>query len=85
MFQKIINKLNDLRPRQLLILAFGAAALMFVILYAAMNLLVKKEEVVIEKTKYSTESTSVVIAKANIPPRTRIQENMLQLKEIPVE
>ena len=85
MFQKIINKLNDLRPRQLLILAFGAAALMFVILYAAMNLLVKKEEVVIEKTKYSTESTSVVIAKANIPPRTRIQENMLQLKEVPVE
>lgn len=85
MFQKIINKLNDLRPRQLLILAFGAAALMFVILYVSMNLLVKKEEVVIEKTKYSTESTSVVVAKMNIPPRTRIQDNMLQLKEVPVE
>ena len=85
MFQKIINKLNDLRPRQLLILAFGAAVIMFIILYTSMNFLVKKEEVVIEKTKYSTESTSVVVAKMNIPPRTRIQENMLQLKEIPVE
>ena len=87
MLQKIINKLNDLRPRQLLILACAAAFLMFVTLIVAMNFVTKQEVVVmpepIQEEKPIIETTSVVTAKVNIPPRTRIQENMLEMKEVP--
>ncbi|MBE8949850.1 MAG: Flp pilus assembly protein CpaB [Quinella sp. 3Q1] len=87
MLQKIINKLNDLRPRQLLILACAAAFLMFVTLIVAMNFITKQEVVVmpepVKEEKPIIETTSVVTAKVNIPPRTRIQENMLEMKEVP--
>ena len=79
MFQKIINKLNDLRPRQLLTLAAGAALLMFLAVYAAMSFL-SGEEAAKNEEKNRVATTQVVVAKTNIPPRTRIQENMLQLQ-----
>ena len=83
MFQNLINKLNDLRPRQLLILAGCAAFLMFLSIYAVMSFLQGDEA---SKTaKKSVDTIQVVVAKVNIPPRTRIQENMLQLKEMPVD
>ena len=88
MFQKIINKLNDLRPKQLLMLAVAAAGLMFVTIIAGMTLLKEEEVPIIQKVeeeKPVIEMTSVVVAKVNIPPRTRIQENMLQMKEFPAE
>ena len=92
MLQKIINKLNDLRPRQLLVLAAAAGFLMFVTIIMAMNLITKQEvsvapPVVEEKAPPPPEikKKSVVVAKVNIPPRTRIQENMLQMKELPVD
>lgn len=87
MLQKIINKLNDLKPKQLLMLAGAAAVLMFVTIFIGMSILLSKEEEVIkqEEEKQIVEKTSVVVAKVNIPPRTKIQENMLQMKEIPVD
>lgn len=87
MLQKIINKLNDLRPKQLLMLAGGAAVLMFITIFIGMNVLLSKEEEIIqrEEEKQAVEKTSVVVAKVNIPPRTKIQENMLQMKELPVD
>ena len=86
MFQKIVNKLNDLRPKQLFMLAVVAAVLMFMTIYAGMSLLVKEEVVVQPEEKTEPppiEKTAVVVAKVNIPPRTRIQETMLQMKELP--
>ena len=91
MFQKIINKLNDLRPKQLLALAGAAAFLMFLTIYAGMSMLTKQEApVIIQKEpeaekKTAIETTNVVVAKVNIPPRTRIQDSMLQMKEMPVD
>ena len=88
MFQKLINKLNDLRPRQLMILAVGAAILMFITIYGGMTLVTKSNQpVVLQEEKKAppppTPKTSVVVAKVNIPPRTRIQETMIQMKELP--
>lgn len=87
MFQRIINKLNDLRPKQLLMLAAAAAVLMFITIYAGVSFLVKEEiiEQPVEEEKPPVEKVAVVVAKVNIPPRTRIQENMLQLKEFPAD
>lgn len=90
MFQKIINKLNDLRPRQLIILAVVAAVLMFITIYTGMSLLTKQEIVVQPQEQApppppAVEKTAVVVAKVNIPPRTRIQDTMLQMKELPVD
>lgn len=89
-FQKIINKLNDLRPRQLIMLAVAAAVLMFITIYTGMSLLTK-EEIIVQPQEQApppppaVEKTAVVVAKVNIPPRTRIQETMLQMKELPVD
>ena len=83
MYQKIINKLNDLRPRQLLMLAGGMAIFMFAIVYFALSFISGKDVVETEEQKPVT--TQVVVAKINIPSRTRIQESMLQLKEMPVD
>ena len=87
MFQKIINKLNDMRPRQLMLLAVAAAALMFMSIVAVINMMSKEKVVVQEETPPPAveEKIAVVVAKQNIHPRTRIQETMLQMKELPVD
>ena len=88
-FQKILNKLNDLRPRQLIILAVAAAVLMFITIYTGMSLLTK-QEIIVQPAEQAppppaVEKTAVVVAKVNIPARTRIQDTMLQMKELPVD
>lgn len=89
MFQKIMDKLNDLRPKQLMALAVGAAVLMFATIYAGMSFLAREEATkkIEEEDKKPPviETTKVIVAKVNIPPRTVIQENMLQVKELPVD
>lgn len=90
MFQKILNKLNDLRPKQLAILAGIAALLMFVAIYAGISMMTGKEVVVNpveppQEEKPVIETKSVVVAKINIPARTRIQESMLEMKEVPAD
>ena len=83
MLQKLINKLNDLRPRQLLMLAGGAALIMFLAIYAAMKFL--QEDEAAKQAEKKVQNVQVVVAKVNIPSRTRIQETMLQLKEMPAD
>lgn len=88
MLQKLMNKLNDLRPRQLLMLAGIAGILMFVAIYVTFSLLQEEEKTVVEvpdKKPPVIEMVPVVVAKVNIPARTRIQEPMLQVKEFPKE
>ena len=86
MFQKIINKFNELRPRQLLILAAVAAVLMFATIFIGLKSMAH-EPIVIEPVEppKPIEMASVVVAKTNIHPRTRIQESMLQMKEMPAD
>lgn len=88
MFQKLITKINDLPPKQLLMLAGVAGLLMFVTIFAAFRYyLADKEEEVVkqQQEKPVVQMVSVVVAKVNMPPRTRIQESMLQLKELPAD
>ena len=88
MLQRIINILNNLRPRQILILAAVAGVLMFLTIIVGVNMMTKQEVSVLPppvEEQPIIQTTSVVVAKVNIPPRTRIQESMLQMKELPVD
>ena len=87
--QRLINIFNNLQPRQLLILAGVAAALMIIMISIGIGFLTKSTgiETVTEpaEEKPPIQMEKVVVAKVNIQPRTRIQENMLQIKELPVD
>ena len=83
MLNKLINRLNDLRPRQLLMLAIGLGVVMFIAIYTAMSIFQENEAA--KQAEQKVQTVQVVVAKVNIPSRTRIQETMLQLKEIPVD
>ena len=88
MFSKLMDVLNDLQPRQLLLLAGGTAVLVFLTVYIALTGIagnsdeVKKAAPVVQT---QAAVTQVVIAKEDIPARTVIQEGMLEIKEFPVE
>ena len=90
MFQKVVNKLNDLRPRQILMLAIGAAVLMLITVYFGINYAIKEKTIIVQPAEEQAPppppeipKTSVVVANTTIMPRTRIQESMLQMKEMP--
>ena len=81
---KLLNILNDMPPRQILMLSGGVAVVMFAILYLFLSLWTNseqaEEEIIAEKPVL--EMVNVVAAKSDISPRTMIKENMLQLKEV---
>ena len=84
MITRFINFVNDLRPRQLILLAAVCGVLMFGLFYMTLKLSAPEEQAEVVPDKASTvETVKVVVAKQNIPVRTRIQESMLQLKELP--
>ena len=87
MLNKLIDKINNMRPRQLIFLAAICGVLMFGLFYTTLKLTTSSEPPpVVEKNveKPAVEMVKVVVAKQNIPVRTRIQESMLQVKELPV-
>ena len=47
MFSKLLDVLNDLRPRQLMLLAGATALLMFVVVYFALTGLTEKKEMTV--------------------------------------
>ena len=86
MLQRIINFLNDLRPRQILMLAIGAAVLMLITVYFGINYAIKEKTIVIQPVEEKAPppppevtKTAVVVAKTTIMPRTRIQDTMIQM------
>lgn len=89
MIQKIFDKISNLNTKQLLIMAGVLGLIMFGAIFAGLTLVTKEEPVktlpqTVEKEK-PADKIAVVVAKTNLPPRTRIQENMLQIKELPAE
>lgn len=87
MFAKVLNILNDMSPRQLLILSGAMAALMFAVIFAALNFLTETPEVVVEEQpeKPPVETSNVVVAKFDIQPRTFVDESMVELKELTLD
>lgn len=84
MFSKLMDVLNDLQPKQLLLLAGGTAVVMFLAVYLALTGLTQREEVPTKAIPITqTAATQVVIAKSDIPSRTVIQEDMLEMRELP--
>ena len=78
MIQKIFDKISSLNSKQLLALAGIAGCIMFAAIFAVLP---PAEE----PSKPAVETVQVVVAKVNLPPRTRIQESMLQIKELPAD
>lgn len=84
MFSKLMDVLNDLQPKQLLLLAGGTAVVMFLAVYLALTGLTQREEVPTKAIPITqTAATQVVMAKSDIPSRTVIQEDMLEMRELP--
>ena len=83
MFTRLANWINDMRPKQLLILAAICGFLMFGLFYLTLSLTAEKTQPQGGIDDIAVETVSVVVAKQNIPARSRIQESMLQLKEMP--
>jgi pilus assembly protein CpaB len=83
-----MDVLNDLQPRQLLMLAGGTAVAVFLVVYMALTGMSNKAADVqkaVPAAQTQTAMTQVVMAKDDIPSRTVIQEDMLEIKEIPAD
>ncbi len=76
--------LDDLKPWQLLTIAGGSAVVMFTVLYVMLIILSGPKEPDAEPA-LPVATQRVVVANADIAPQTLIQENMLAVKELPVD
>ena len=86
MFERLISWLNDLNPRQLLILAGIVVLLMFGTVYFFLSwwMAGKDDDKKIEEppVQVAVEMKNVVVAKNDIPPLTVIKAEMLETKEV---
>lgn len=85
MFEKLIKLLNDLNPKQLLILAGVVMFMMFAIMFFFLSWWTNEHEA--EQIQNQPEPVvnmkTVVTAKVDIPPLTTIKKEMLETKEVP--
>lgn len=84
MFSKLMDVLNDLQPRQILMLAGSTALLIFVVVYLALSVLSEKDPVPVAPPATQVATRTVVVAKEDIPPHSILKEEMLEIKELPV-
>ena len=88
MFSKLLNILNDMPPRQILMLSGGVAVVIFAVVFSFLSFWKNTEqpaEEAVTVNKSVSEMVNVVAAKSDIPPRTMIKDNMVQLKEVSAE
>ena len=83
MFYKILDFLNDLRPRQIFLLAGASTVIMFATVYIIFSFMTPRTEETqeVEQPKYIT--ANVVVVKTDIAARTVFTEDMLQVKQMP--
>ena len=80
MFSKLLDVLNDLQPRQILMLAASTAMLIFVVVYLALSVLSEKEPVSVAPPAPQVATRSVVVARDDIPPHTVWYGNPIRQK-----
>lgn len=88
LFSRILDYLNNLNVRQVLMLAGIAAVLMFVVLYIFLTKFTSVENENVTPTTITVEVpqvSTVVVAKSDIAPRVTISENMVEVKEVPAD
>ena len=88
LFSRILDYLNNLNVRQVLMLAGIAAVLMFVVLYIFLTKFASVENENVTPTTITVEVpqvSTVVVAKSDIAPRVTISENMVEVKEVPAD
>lgn len=87
MISRIFKYLNNLTGRQVLLLAGIAALMMFAAIYAFLSFYASKEAALVKEvgSDAKPKMMSVVVAKSDIAPRIKIREDMLEVKDIPVE
>ena len=89
MFSKLLDVLNDLQPRQLVLLAGGIAVLMFGIIYFTLSTISQSAQERVEEKPVvhvsEVDERNVVVAKVDIPRKALIQESMLQMKKVPID
>ena len=86
LFSRILDYLNNLNVRQVLMLAGIAAVLMFVVLYIFLTKFASVENENVTPTTITVEVpqvSTVVVAKSDIAPRATISESMVEVKEVP--
>lgn len=85
MFDRLFKWLNDLNPRQLLILAGAVMLVMFSLIYVFLSSWVaeKEDEKKVDEPIAVAEMQTVVVAKNDIPPLAVIKPEMLETKEVP--
>jgi len=86
MISKLMDLLNDLRPKQIFLLAGGVTVLMFAAAYFALYTLTQKEEGTSPAASQAEVRTkSVIVAKKDISAHTLLKEDMLQVKQMPAD
>ena len=87
MMSKILDFLNDLRPRQIFLLAGVATIIMFAAIYIIFSKMSPSvEENSAESTKQEyVDTRNVVVLKSDVAARTILTEDMLQMKKFPVD
>ena len=86
MISKILDILNDLRPRQIFMLAGVSTLLMFGVAYLAFSFLAPQETAETSPAPQQTIAMeSVVMARSDIAAHTILNENMLQVRQIPAD
>ena len=81
---KFGNFMERFTPRQLLLLCCAIALVVFLLIYFTLTrLTAEKPKPVAAPPKPTT--ALIVVAQKDIPPREIVRENMLKLKEVPVE
>lgn len=86
MISRIMDMLNDLRPKQIFLLAGGATLLMFTAVYLALYTLTQREEAAPLPVSQEQESRKpVVVVRQDISAHTVLREDMLQVREMPEE
>ncbi|MCR5757746.1 MAG: Flp pilus assembly protein CpaB [Selenomonas sp.] len=82
MFDRLSYIFNELRPKQLLILAGAAAIIMFSILYIALSNLVLGTQ---QSANVEPAMREVIVASTDILPMEVIQQGMLERKQVPAD
>ncbi|BAL81729.1 putative Flp pilus assembly protein CpaB [Selenomonas ruminantium subsp. lactilytica TAM6421] len=87
MFSKFMDVLNDLQPKQLLMLAGGTAVVIFIAVYFALTGMARNNNEIAAKVNPVNQPATiqVVMAREDIPSHTVIQDDMLELRDVPVD